>query len=131
MRWKTIFFDLDSAITRMVTLATSGQISGDVVNVEVNSLKYAQPEICGDSSFEVLKSVLSEEQLAEIDLFDQSGVAKIVEVCKECWSMPDAGRRLFAVSRRAKTQPSDFDSVKKSLGRFGLSWRDIHPELRQ
>lgn len=82
--WNTNFRDLNSAITRLATLATSRRISVDVVNVEFNRLKYAWPETCGDSSLDVLKSVLSEEQLAEIDLFDQSGFARVVAVCKEC-----------------------------------------------
>lgn len=126
--WKANFRDLNAAITRMATLAPAGRINVDVVNDEVDRLKYAWSETGESSSLDVLKSVLPDERLAEIDLFDQSGLAKLVEVCKECRSMAEAGRRLFAVSRQAKAQPNDSDRVKKLLGRFGLSWRDIHPE---
>ena len=112
----------------MATLAPAGRINVDVVNDEVDRLKYAWSEAGGSSSLDVLKSVLPDERLAEIDLFDQSGLAKVIEVCKECRSMAEAGRRLFAVSRQAKAQPNDSDRVKKLLGRFGLSWRDIHSE---
>jgi transcriptional regulatory protein RtcR len=126
--WKANFRDLNAAITRMATLAPAGRITADVVDDEVNRLKYAWSASEQTSSLDVLKTVLSDEQLAEMDLFDQSCLAKVVEVCKQCRSMAEAGRRLFAVSRRAKAQPNDSDRVKKLLGRFGLSWRDIHPE---
>lgn len=126
--WNANFRDLSAAVTRMATLAPAGRITVDVVNGEVDRLKYAWSESGQDSSSQVLKSVLSDEQILELDLYDQSCLAKVVEVCKECRSMAEAGRRLFAVSRRAKAQPNDSDRVKKLLGRFGLSWRDIHPE---
>lgn len=126
--WKANFRDLNAAIVRMATLAPAGRITVDVVDGEVDRLKYAWSESGPSSSLDVLKSVLSDEQLAAIDLFDQSSLAKVVEVCEQCRSMAEAGRRLFAVSRKAKAQPNDSDRVKKSLGRFGLSWRDIHPE---
>lgn len=126
--WKANFRDLNAAITRMATLATSGRITVDVVDDEVNRLKYAWSECGQASSLDGLKTVLSDEQIIGMDLFDQSCLAKVVEVCKQCRSMAEAGRILFAVSRRAKAQPNDSDRVKKLLGRFGLSWRDIHPE---
>ncbi len=126
--WNPNFRDLSAAIVRMATLAPAGRITTDVVNDEVNRLKYAWSESGESSSLDILKSVLSETQLEEIDLFDQSGLAKVVEVCKRCRSMAEAGRRLFAASRKAKAQPNDSDRVKKLLGRFGLSWRDIHAE---
>lgn len=126
--WNANFRDLAAAIVRMATLAPAGRITADVVNDEVDRLKYAWSESRETSSLDILKSVLSEDRLQEIDLFDQSGLAKVVEVCQKCRSMAEAGRRLFAASRKAKAQPNDSDRVKKLLGRFGLSWRDIHPE---
>jgi len=126
--WSANFRDLNAAIVRMATLAPAGRITVDVVSDEVDRLQYAWLESGGASALDILQSVLSDEQLAELDLFDQSGLAQVVAVCRECRSMAEAGRRLFSVSRQAKAQPNDSDRVKKLLARFGLSWRDIHPE---
>ena len=65
------------------------------------------------------------EQLQSIDLFDQTQLASVIDVCRESKTLSDAGRRLFAASRLAKKQPNDADRLRKYLARFQLSWDQI------
>jgi transcriptional regulatory protein RtcR len=46
----------------------------------------------------------------------------VVAVCRQSKSLSDAGRKLFGVSRAAKSKPNDADRLKKYLARFGLTW---------
>jgi len=39
--------------------------------------------------------------------------------------MSDAGRKLYAVSREARTTKNDGDRLKKYLAKFDLDWNQI------
>jgi len=63
--------------------------------------------------------------LGEIDLFDRSQLAEVVQVCRNSRSMSEAGRRLFGASRIRKTSSNDADRLRKYLNRFGIEWAQI------
>jgi transcriptional regulatory protein RtcR len=124
--WPANFRDLNAAVTRMATLATNGRITVNDVAEESTRLKaaWSQASPTNDGS-EILKSVLSEQQLAQIDLFDRAQLATVIRTCRASESLSVAGRQLFAVSRLAKAQPNDADRLRKYLARFGLSFEQI------
>jgi transcriptional regulatory protein RtcR len=126
--WKGNFRDLDAAVTRMATLAPAGRITVAEVEEEIQRLetawsagqKKAAPETEEDEA--LLLEVLGEEKLAEIDDFDRVQLAHVIRVCRRSRSLAEAGRALFAASRRQKAQPNDADRLRKYLLRFGLAF---------
>ena len=130
-KWPGNFRDLNAAVVRMTTLAVAGRISEADVRQECERLKRLwQPRDTNSHSHEVntLEQVLSGEKIEQLDLFDRVQLAAVLTVCRECRSMAEAGRRLFAISRQARTSQNDSDRLKKYLTRFGLVWDDIHFE---
>jgi transcriptional regulatory protein RtcR len=49
----------------------------------------------------------------------------VIQVCRECSNLSEAGRRLFSVSRTQRGSTNDSDRLRKYLGRFGLDWLAI------
>lgn len=130
-KWTANFRDLNASVVRMATLAVAGRISEADVREECERLKRLwQPREThsGSTSENALERVLSTEQIEKLDLFDRVQLAAVLNVCRECRSMAEAGRRLFAISRQARTSSNDSDRLKKYLARFGLGWDDIHFE---
>jgi transcriptional regulatory protein RtcR len=130
-KWTANFRDLNAAVVRMATLATAGRISEADVKQECERLKRLwQPQETKDhsASEDALEQVLSTEKIEQLDLFDRVQLAAVLTVCRECRSMAEAGRRLFAISRQSRTSFNDSDRLKKYLARFGLGWDDIHFE---
>ncbi|MFK8110776.1 MAG: RNA repair transcriptional activator RtcR [Rubripirellula sp.] len=122
--WKANFRDLNAAITRMATLSLSGRITCESVDEEIERLQlsWKGPSVDGDA--DVLASVLSEQQIADLDRFDRVQLAEVILVCREAKSLSDAGRTLFQVSRQAKQKPNDADRLRKYLAKHGLCWDD-------
>jgi transcriptional regulatory protein RtcR len=119
--WLGSFRDFHAAITRMATLAPQGRIDVATVREELARLRRqwapSEPEQ-GDA----LAELLSPLQLSELDLFDRVQLAEVVRVCRAARSLSDAGRTLFAASRRKKDKPNDADRLRKYLARFGTTW---------
>src|SRR5690606_31950037 len=123
--WLGNFRDLSAAITRMATLAPGGRITVEVAAEEIERLRraWAMPaERTGDAALEEL---LGPEALVEIDPFDQVQLAAVVRVCRECQSLSEAGRKLFAASRKRRSSTNDADRLRKYLARFGLPWERV------
>jgi len=118
-RWSGNFRDLSASVTRMATLAEGGRINDKVVEAEILRL---QKLWSGHERDNVLADLLSADELAALDLFDQLQLAAVVSVCRQSRSLSDAGRQLFAVSREARASTNDADRVRKYLQRFGLDW---------
>lgn len=123
-RWNGNFRDLNAAVIRMATLARSGRISVADVNDEIARLSSSTGATRHDHS-PTLNELMSEEQIAKLDLFDQLQLTSVIQVCRESKSLSDAGRRLFAVSRTTRSSTNDADRLRKYLSRFGLSWQDV------
>lgn len=120
-KWQGNFRDLGASMLRLATLAEGGRIADALVEQEIQRLNklwgpQAEPEAA------VLSGLLSPEQLAELDLFDRLQLQAVVAACRECRSLSEAGRRLFAVSRTQRGSSNDADRLRKYLGRFGLEW---------
>jgi transcriptional regulatory protein RtcR len=129
--WKGNFRDLDAAVTRMATLAPAGRITVAEVEEEIGRLEAAwsagdkKPEQGGEADEALLQTVLGEEKLAEVDDFDRVQLAHVIRVCRKSRTLAEAGRTLFAASRRQKAQPNDADRLRKYLLRFGLGFASI------
>lgn len=125
-RWSGNFRDLSASITRLATLAEGGRINDRLVAAEIQRLQKLwsgqRPAAAGEA---VLESLLSEEEIAGIDLFDRVQLAAVIGVCRQSRNMSEAGRKLFAVSREARASTNDADRVRKYLQRFGLDWARV------
>lgn len=118
--WRGNFRDLAAAVTRM-SLLSDGRIGLSHVRDEIARLErdWGMTRSVTASAVELPASV------GELDLFDQAQLAQVLEVCRHSESLAEAGRKLFAVSRRAKESPNDSDRLRKYLARFGLAWKDV------
>ncbi|PYV28523.1 MAG: transcriptional regulator [Acidobacteria bacterium] len=123
--WKANFRDLNAAVARMATLASGGRISLELVDEETERLKalWSGPE---NPESDSLEGLLGDRQLAELDLFDRIQLAHVVEVCRRCRSLSEAGRTLFGASRGRKSSSNDADRLRKYLKRFNLDWSQLN-----
>ena len=128
--WAGNFRDLSGSIQRMATLAglTGARITLDLVEQEIRQLQSlwqhagAAGAAAGNS---LLEQFMSASQMKELDPFDRVQLAEVLRVCQESPTLSEAGRVLFAASRRSKKTPNDADRLRKYLTRFDLSWQDI------
>jgi transcriptional regulatory protein RtcR len=123
--WNANFRDLNAAVTRMGTLAEGGRITIDLVTEEIARLRSSWQTTDARGDDDVLTSCLDESQIAQLDHFDRVQLAEVIRVCRRSQSLSQAGRTLFAVSRKAKAKPNDADRLRKYLQRFGLSWDEL------
>ena len=120
--WRGNFRDLSAAVTRM-SLLSDGRIGIEHVKSEIERLRQDWHAATMTSSPFSLP-----ESLGELDLFDQAQLAQVLEVCRRSATLAEAGRTLFAVSRRKKKVPNDSDRLRKYLARFNLDWESAKQE---
>ena len=120
--WPGNFRDLNAALTRMSTLAPGGRITVDTVEEETNRLRTVWESPGQSNHTGLLSELLTQNQISGIDLFDQTQLAYVLEVCRNSNSLSDAGRKLFAASRAKRASTNDSDRVRKYLAKFGLDW---------
>jgi transcriptional regulatory protein RtcR len=123
--WPGNFRDFNAAVTRMATLAEGGRINEPLVDEELLRLEQAWRPQSRVPAVAALDSILSEQELSEIDQFDQVQLAFVVELCRRSRTLSEAGRRLFDVSRTRRSKANDADRLRKYLERYGLSWSRI------
>jgi transcriptional regulatory protein RtcR len=138
--WTANFRDLSAAISRMATLATSAgsaRITEEIVDEETANLRaqwFAQSgALTGGSSAapstgsteNFLSKYLKPAQLNSLDRFDRLQLEDVLRTCLASATLSDAGRALFASSRKKKKNPNDADRLRKYLARFKLEWSDI------
>ena len=124
--WVGNFRDLSASVTRMATLAEAGGITEAIVGDETARLQrlwrhHNQPQAGGLD----LADVIGEAAVARLDLFDALQLGSVIAVCRQSKSLSDAGRKLYGVSRDAKSKPNDADRLKKFLARFDLIWDQL------
>ncbi|GDH13248.1 transcriptional regulatory protein RtcR [Escherichia coli] len=107
----------------MATFATSGRITLDVVEDEINRLRYNWQE----SRPSALTALLGAEA-ENIDLFDRLQLEHVIALCRQAKSLSAAGRLLFDVSRQGKASVNDADRLRKYLARFGLTWEAVQDQ---
>lgn len=73
----------------------------------------------------LLVRILGEDYQERFDSIDIAQLSHAIVVCRSSDSAADAAKRLFAVTRKAKSSTNDSDRLKKYLARFGLSFREI------
>lgn len=125
--WAGNFRDLSASVTRMATLAEVGGITEAMVGDETMRLRElwrrgARP--AAGKGIE-LAAVIGERTAEALDLFDALQLSAVIDVCRRSKSLSDAGRKLYAVSRDAKSKPNDADRLKKYLARFDLVWEQV------
>ena len=137
--WTGNFRDLSGSLQRLATLAGGaggggaaggggGRITLDLVEEEIRHLQSRWQHAAastGSAVDTVLGQFLSASQIKELDRFDRVQLEDVLRVCQESATLSDAGRALFAASRRSKKTPNDADRLRKYLVRFGLSWQDL------
>lgn len=74
---------------------------------------------------EDLVETLLRPEAQELDRFDRTQLADLLQVCRESRSLSEAGRHLFSESRKRWQSTNDADRLRKYLARFGLSWRTL------
>ncbi|ABA90073.1 sigma-54-dependent transcriptional regulator of RNA 3'-phosphate cyclase, RtcR domain-containing [Syntrophotalea carbinolica DSM 2380] len=123
--WSANFRDLGAAVTRMATLAPGGRITVEEVDEEIARLRRGWPQNNGNVKNDFLAGILGEEALADLDLFDQAQLTRVLEICRSSRSLSEAGRILYQASRREKKTTNDADRLRKYLAKFGITWKDI------
>ncbi|MGC4015804.1 MAG: sigma 54-interacting transcriptional regulator [Luteolibacter sp.] len=124
--WSGNFRDLNAAVTRMATLAPRGRIRVEEVEEEVGRLRESWHRPGAGSAVEGadLEALLG-AGLDDIDPFDQVQLAHVVAVCRRSKTLSEAGRELFAVSRKKRAVTNDADRLKKYLAKFGLTFEGL------
>jgi len=123
--WKGNFRDLNAAVARMSTLTLGGRISVDIVNEEVERLNHSWSDPRTGESEIRLRDLIGGDQFAEMDAFDRVQISHVIEVCRQCRTLSEAGRLLFSASRGRKATTNDADRLRKYLNRFGIEWSQI------
>ena len=126
--WPGNFRELAASIERLATLAVHGRIQRDDVAAEAARRHAAWRARSADVHDD--DAVGSDVDLAALvkrplDAFDSVQLRAVVSVCRKSRSLAEAGRMLFAESRKARAQPNDSDRVRKYLASFGLSFDDV------
>jgi transcriptional regulatory protein RtcR len=111
----------------MATLAQSGRINEAIVGDEVVRLQRLWRPYAGRGAEPTvaLDALMGREWASQLDLFDVLQLEAVIKVCRQSKSLSDAGRKLYGVSRGAKSKPNDADRLKKYLSRFGLDWDQV------
>lgn len=118
--WQGNFRDLNAMITRMATLSSGGRIDENVVKNEIARLRKNKRNQDTDP---VLSQLLGRDYQDRFDEFDLCQLARVLEVCRNSKSRADAGKKLFAVSRKQRNTTNDSDRLGKYLEKFGLTFQ--------
>jgi transcriptional regulatory protein RtcR len=126
--WIGNFRDLNASVTRMATLAQGGRVTKDLVDEEIKRLEAswaasrAETTRDGRSNHDLAALVLGPAEAKRLDRFDRAQLEEVLRVCRASRSLSEAGRTLFAESRKERTTVNDADRLRKYLARFGLDW---------
>ncbi len=126
--WPDNFRGLNASITRMATLAAGGRIDLSLVEEELRRLRQHWGALTNSTQREeqeVFKGLLEPESVAAIDPFDRVQLAYVVETCRRCSTLSEAGRHLFSESRKARKSRNDSDRLRKYLAKFGLEFSEL------
>lgn len=125
--WSGNFRDLSAAVSRMATLAEGGRITQDIVREEWARLCALWAVPYGKHDYALVQEVLG-DKAEHIDLFYLPQLACVLEECRRAKNLSEAGRRLFAQSRKNKTSGNDADRLRKYLAKFGITWQNLAKE---
>ena len=123
--WRGNFRDLNAMITRMATLSSGGRIDENVVKNEIARLRRNPEKSSGNK---LLSKLLGEDYQDNFDEFELCQLAKVIEICRASKSRAEAGKKLFAVSRKQRNTTNDSDRLGKYLEKFGLTFAQCHED---
>ncbi len=126
--WLGNFRDLNASVTRMATLAPQGRITVEIVNHEIARLHSSWgADTPARSEQTPVDSILHNAGVLpeNVDLFERPQLAQVIRTLKSSASIAEAGRTLFAVTRRQRAQFNDSDRLRKYLARFGIEAKRI------
>ena len=72
-----------------------------------------------------LADLLGNGYETKFDRFELAQLREVAAACRESRTAAEAGKRLFAVSRKAKKTSNDTDRLAKYLAKFGLSFKAL------
>ncbi len=122
--WIGNFRDLNASVTRMATLAAGGRIGRSLVDDEIERVRSQWSGRLGrvEPTTGLVAEVLGDKVAVAMDRFDRVQLEDVLQLCRQSRSLSEAGRRLFAESRKHKRSANDADRLRKYLARFGLSF---------
>lgn len=127
--WRGNFRDFSASLRRMATLARGGRIRPEDVTQEIARLRQlwgSGAESTRESpDDDRVRAALGPAGAAGLDRFDRVQLTEVLRVLAGSRSLSEAGRTLFAESRKRKQNPNDSDRVRKYLARFGLAGREL------
>ncbi len=125
--WHGNFRDLNASVIRMAILAHGGRITEEIVINEIGRLQADWKGLSADKADQhnILNSYLSDEAIEQIDLFEQYQLSQVIQVCRNCKTIAEAGRILFNVSRLKKNSSNDTNRLKVFLQRFNLTFSEL------
>ena len=123
--WSGNFRDLNGAVTRMSTLAPGGRITKEVVLEEISRLKAMWRSAKTEANDKLLLEVIGSDSAEQLDRFEKIQLEDVLKVCRESKNMSEAGRKVFAVSRKNKKKTNDSDRLRKYLAKYHIKWSDI------
>ena len=122
-RWSGNFRDLNAMVIRMATLASGGRITQETVRQEIDRMR---KKLLPDDTDADLSALLGSDYAARFDRFELIRLKSVIAVCRESRTLAEAGKTLFAVSRKEKKSGNDSDRISKYLARFALDFRSLH-----
>ncbi len=129
--WPGNFRDLDASMVRMATLAKGGRITVDDVDEELVCLRAFFAATRSKEPFEhddLVVRVLG-RAAEKLDRFDRAQLADVLAACRDASTLSDAGRLLFAESRKTKSSANDADRLRKYLARFETTFADARARI--
>lgn len=152
--WLGNFRELAATLERMTTFTLVGDIAVATVEEEITALRQSWEALdqgsqaipqgkallgCQPSALaahnrplqpllqndERLRLLLGDAVFEQLDLFERFHLAGTVRVCRESASLSEAGRVLFAVSRRHKRHHDDASRLYNYLKKYNLDWKTI------
>ena len=108
-------------IVRMATLSSGGRIDLETVREELARSRKTRPLETQPG----LADLLGPDYAERFDYFELAQLQEVVKVCRASRSLADAGKKLFAVSRKAKKSSNDSDRLSKYLAHFGIDFHEI------
>lgn len=124
-QWTGNFRDLNASVTRMSTLCEGGRITSDVVKNEIRTLQYHWGEALDHGAGGVLDQLLLPHRLSQLDYIEKVQLEGVIQVCRQCTSAAEAGRRLYDVSRLQKASNNDSHRLAVYLKKYGLSFEAV------
>lgn len=118
--WRGNFRELNALVTRMATLSSGGRIDENIVKNEISRLRKGQKSSSTDGR---LSQLLGNNYRENFDEFELCQLSRVIEVCRQSRSRAEAGKKLFAVSRKQRNTTNDSDRLGKYLEKFGLTFQ--------